>query len=118
MIFLRGLCLVVFRLLLRKECAFSLSSLLKWFCLEGAPKIAPHSVSLLAERRIFPFEFVERHFDISFVDDVHFFKVALQFTHTVSGGSKAAVAGVITSNRFPSVVTSYWKTSCEPAALA
>ena len=115
MIFLRGLCLVVFRLLLRKECAFSLSSLLKWFCLEGAPKIAPHSVSLLAERRIFPFEFVERHFDIG---DVNFFKAALQFTHTVSGGSNAAVAGVITSNRFPSVVTSYWKTSCEPAALA
>jgi hypothetical protein len=27
----------------------------------GASKIAPHSISLLAERRVFPLKFVESH---------------------------------------------------------
>jgi hypothetical protein len=37
------------------------SSLPNWDFREEASKIAPHSVSLLAERCVFSFEFVERH---------------------------------------------------------
>jgi hypothetical protein len=39
----------------------SCSSLPSWVFREEASKIAPHSVGLLAERRIFSFEFVESH---------------------------------------------------------
>jgi hypothetical protein len=36
-----------------------------WDFLPGASKIAPHSVSLLAERRVLAFEFVESHYVVS-----------------------------------------------------
>ena len=37
------------------------SSLASWVFRVGASKIAPHSVSLLAERSVFSFQFVESH---------------------------------------------------------
>jgi hypothetical protein len=37
------------------------SSLASWVFRAGASKIAPHSLSLLAERGVFPFQFVESH---------------------------------------------------------
>jgi hypothetical protein len=40
----------------------SSSSLSSWLLRVGASKIAPHSVGLLAERRVFSFEFFESHY--------------------------------------------------------
>jgi hypothetical protein len=43
----------------------SSSNLESWRCLAGASKIAPHGESLLAERGVFSFEFVECHKKLS-----------------------------------------------------
>jgi hypothetical protein len=46
----------------QKSGALVSSSILdSWFFRVGASKIAPHSVSLLAERSVFALQFVERH---------------------------------------------------------
>jgi hypothetical protein len=37
------------------------SSFESWRCLAGASKIAPHGESLLAERSVFSFQFVDGH---------------------------------------------------------